>query len=90
MPRDITLRSLQRSARKIVRELEQQIRDKEWWNNNRLDAEPFDVGVERIALKHARNELQALLKGDTHSGHMDKAIEALEAGVAADREDAAC
>lgn len=38
----------------IIRELHQLIVDKEWWNQNRTEHPPFDVGYERVQLKLAR------------------------------------
>ncbi len=50
--------------RKIIRELEQVIRDKRWWNQNRLDARPFDIGADLAALKLQREALAAFDRGD--------------------------
>lgn len=48
----------------MIRELEQTIRDKESWNENRLDAPPFDVGWDKCMVDVARKELAAWERQD--------------------------
>ena len=40
-------------------ELQQTIIDKESWNDNRPDAEPFDVGWDRVMLRCVTKQLEA-------------------------------
>lgn len=54
----------QKRCAKIVHECEQMILDAEWWNNNRLDAEPMDCEPERVLLPIARKCLAAWDAGD--------------------------
>jgi hypothetical protein len=42
---------------KIIRENEQIVRDIEWWNLNRADAPPFDVGGTLVLIKQAKDML---------------------------------
>lgn len=65
MRKRVTLRTLQRQINGIVAELEQLVRDTEHWNRVRTDAEPFDVGRDRVALAKARECKAALDRGDT-------------------------
>jgi len=53
--------------RKMQAELEQTIRDKEWWNDNRTDAEPFDIGWNRVILRYVNLQLEAWGRGDVAS-----------------------
>ena len=47
-------------TRRIVAETDQLVRDIEWWNANRNDAPPFDVGRDKVTLKAARDYLAHL------------------------------
>jgi hypothetical protein len=49
---------------RMVRDLEQTIRDIESWNENRTDAEPIDCGCDRVMLAKARQTLAAFDRGD--------------------------
>lgn len=62
---EVTLDSMIRHARKIIGELEQFIRDTEWWNANRTDSDPMDCEGEKLLLHEARLDLECLLRGDT-------------------------
>lgn len=56
-----------RIIRRLTRmetELCQMITDKESWNDNRTDAEPFDVGWEKVLLQCVSNELKCWHAGD--------------------------
>ena len=50
--------------RKMKGELEQTITDLDWWNANRDDAEPFDMGFERSLLHCVCKQLDAWEAGD--------------------------
>lgn len=58
--RERTIRGLKR----MRRELSQIIIDKESWNDNRLDAMPFDVGWDRVMLQKVDACLDAWASGD--------------------------
>lgn len=58
-------RNLRRTMRKIIAETEQLRRDIEWWNENRTDAAPFDVGGCIIAVKLAK-EILDLVERDQY------------------------
>lgn len=47
-------RRLYRFLRRTIAEAEQMIRDMQWWNENRNDAEPFDIGGTIVYLQLAR------------------------------------
>lgn len=53
-----------RRLHKIRDELQQVVNDKEWWNENRKDAEPFDVGWDRVMLRNASDQIEAWESGD--------------------------
>ena len=44
---------------KVRDELNQVIIDKEWWNANRTDAVPFDLGWDRVMLQCVTKQLEA-------------------------------
>lgn len=48
-----------RRLRKMRDELQQTIVDKEWWNENRSDADPFDLGWDRVMLQCVTKQLEA-------------------------------
>ena len=48
---------LQKRFRRIIRECEQLRIDKEWWNNNRTEHPPFDVGKDIVLANLARQIL---------------------------------
>lgn len=54
---------LLKSFSKTIAEMEQMIRDVEWWNNNRLDCPPFDIEVTRVALSKAK-QVHAIVEAD--------------------------
>lgn len=58
------LRKMRRDLRRMIGELRQLIRDYEWWNNNRLDAEPLDIEPDRVLLSHHLHSLAALERCD--------------------------
>ena len=43
-----------RRLQKIIDETSQLIRDVQWWNDNRLDAEPIDCEVDQMRLRLAK------------------------------------
>lgn len=49
---------------KMRTELQQTIVDKEWWNENRADAPPFDLGWDRVMLKLTTEAVEAWESGD--------------------------
>lgn len=51
---------------KIIGEAEQLIRDVEWWNTHRTDAEPLDCESDRIVLSMARRCLKMWDAGERH------------------------
>jgi len=53
-----------RKLLKMKRELEQLIIDKEWWNENRRDVMPLDLGWERMLLQCVNEQLAAWDKND--------------------------
>lgn len=53
-----------RRLMKMKYELTQLIIDKEWWNQNRTDAMPFDLGWERVLLDLVVKQLRAWHTGD--------------------------
>jgi hypothetical protein len=48
---------LRKRLEKVIRECEQRIRDIEWWNLNRADAAPFDVGGDKVQVALAKEML---------------------------------
>lgn len=56
-----------RRLEKMASELLQTIQDKEWWNENRLDAAPFDIGWDRVMLQCVCGQLVAWQKDDMES-----------------------
>jgi hypothetical protein len=60
MDREQLLNRMIRSAERTVAELEQLVRDIEYWNAVRTDCPPFDVGRDKVALKAARDYLAHL------------------------------
>lgn len=63
---------------RLIRDLKQMIRDMEWWNENRTDEEPMDMGAERVILAKAEKALEALERGDRagHTKHVKEMSEA--------------
>lgn len=53
--------NLVRGLRKCIADNEELLADLEWWNANRNDAEPFDVGGTRVAIKLAEECLGLVL-----------------------------
>jgi hypothetical protein len=53
-------RRLLKGLPKIIADLQQQIRDIESWNDNRVDERPFDCESHRVALMHARDILRCV------------------------------
>lgn len=45
-----------------IADLSQLIRDKEWWNTHRNDAEPFDVGRDKVVVDLLKKHLAELEK----------------------------
>jgi hypothetical protein len=45
-----------------IAEFEQLIRDQQWWNQNRLDAEPFDLGQDLVMKAKLEKELAAFIR----------------------------
>lgn len=56
-------RRLLKGLPKIIADLEQLIRDQEWWNANRLDAPPVDVGRDKVYLAAARGIYRCVQEG---------------------------
>ena len=50
---------------KVIRELEQLIRDQTWWNNHRTEHHPFDIGRDLVLLNKAREVRDAWNPNDT-------------------------
>lgn len=44
---------------KMQSELQQIVNDKEWWNANRQDSVPFDLGWDRVMLQCVTKQLEA-------------------------------
>lgn len=65
MDREQHYRRIQRRGLKQIAELEQIIRDIEWWNRNRTDAAPFDCEWARVQLDFAKRAQAAWDRGDT-------------------------
>lgn len=61
--REYYRRKLLRCYRKALAEVEQIIRDLEWWNENRTDEQPFDVGADKVAASILR-EIISLLEAN--------------------------
>lgn len=72
--------------RKLIEVLEQLVRDTEWWNANRNDCEPFDVGADKCALFAARKTLECFEKEDFAecSRWNEKLTEALDNKIRSD------
>lgn len=51
-------------CRRIIRDSEQLARDKQWWNNHRLDAPPFDLGAELATAAIAKQILEKVEAGE--------------------------
>ena len=49
---------------KIIQECQQIVNDIEWWNNNRLDADPIDCEIEKILVHLGKQALAAYDDGD--------------------------
>jgi hypothetical protein len=49
---------------KIIRDIQDQINTIRWWNENRTDAAPFDLGGELVALDAAKRALAVWDSGD--------------------------
>lgn len=62
----LRLRMIRRLHR-MKNELEQLIRDKEWWNENRTDSMPIDMGWERAMLQCVDGQLAAWDRNDIDS-----------------------
>lgn len=60
--RDELLDRMIRNTRRVIRKIEQLVRDQEWWNKHRGDAPPFDVGRDKATLHFLRKHLKELLK----------------------------
>ncbi len=56
-------RRIRAKLRRLIREMEQTIRDVEWWNRNRPGEPPLDCEPERIVLAHARRCLMSCNAG---------------------------
>lgn len=78
MAKKVTLENLQRQIRKIVADQEQIVRDLEWWNANRNDAEPFDVGGDKVVLAKARECRDAMDRGDTTAPCHEELVELMK------------
>lgn len=77
------LEKMKRDSRRIIAELEQMIRDIEWWNRHRADCDPLDCEGERLLLAEAKKDLECLERGDTvqaakHSAEMVRIAEESE------------
>ena len=53
-----------RRLERLRSELSQTIVDKQWWNNNRLDAPPFDIGWDLMMRDLTTKELAAWAADD--------------------------
>lgn len=49
---------------RVIAELTDTLRAKQWWNRNRNDATPFDLGADLAGLRIARQMLAAWDRGD--------------------------
>lgn len=58
--RDDLLDRMIRNVQRTIRKVSQLIMDAEWWNANRPDAPPFDVGTDKAVLSHLRKHLAEL------------------------------
>lgn len=69
MPRKLSKAKLKsriiRRLRKMQDELKLIIIDKQWWNENRRDATPFDLGWEMMMLEAVEEILSAWARHDT-------------------------
>lgn len=86
MAKRITIESMRRRMLRIISETEQIVRDAEWWNANRPDAPPFDVGGDKVVLAKARECLAALDRGDTINPCHSELVEVARRKVAAEDE----
>jgi hypothetical protein len=53
-----------RRCDQVIQQYESLVSDIEWWNQNRIDALPFDVGGAKVCLDLTRKVKQALLRND--------------------------
>lgn len=60
--KEATRRRIIRRLRKMRRETSQLIRDLEWWNENRVDAQPFDVGWDKVLIGLIDKQLDEWVK----------------------------
>ena len=52
------------SLKNMQAEFQQIVNDKERWNQNRNDAEPFDIGWDRLMLQATNKQLEAWKEDD--------------------------
>lgn len=64
MARKVTIQSMTRDLRGLIRDTEQVIRDVQWWNQHRAEEGPLDCERERVFLSKARGALAAINRGD--------------------------
>lgn len=65
MDREQHYERIRRNGLKLIAELEQVIRDIQWWNRNRTDCPPFDCEWAIIAKSLAQQAQEAWERGDT-------------------------
>lgn len=58
-----------RRLRKMQHHQRETIAVKEWWNNNRLDASPFDVGFDKTLLRLIDRQLDAWIARDVEAAN---------------------
>jgi len=49
---------------RIIRDCQQIVNDIEWWNDNRLDAEPIDCEIEKVLVHMGTKAVTAYDAGD--------------------------
>ena len=73
--------SLRRNAVRVRDQIQEIVNDIEWWNANRTDAPPFDVGADKVAIRLAEQHIAELDSGvePIPSETLDKLIAQLKA-----------
>lgn len=75
--------------RKALKEVEDVRNTLEWWNNNRLDAPPMDVGGEKVAIVLLKDMLSLLERNENIPEELTARLqEQLEANAALEHEEA--
>ena len=82
MTKDELLDKMIRDTKRLIHKMEQLVRDIEWWNANRTDAEPFDVGRDKATVHFLQKHLAELESrprpGELDGKNMGRAMELLQ------------